>query len=206
MIQMVLKDGEALIAITDGLLERPGQSVEQGRAALLQTLDTMSATAARSISQHVVDTLIGDGGLSQDCAMLVVVHDSRVHQVASVLVPAHRIAVRGARRWVRAQLDSWGLDEDTVATAVMSASELVTNVVQHAGTPARLSMELADRLLVTVEDTGTWSAPRIEPADPSAAQGRGLAFVAAVSDAMGHARGVDGSTVWFELSPHRDTT
>ena len=60
-------------------------------------------------------------------------------------------------------------------------------------------MELADQLLVTVEDTGTWSAPRTGREDHSASQGRGLALVAAVSDAMGHARGVDGSTVWFEL-------
>ena len=167
----------------------------------------MSATAARSISQHVVDTLIGDQGVDQDCALLVVVRDSHlVHRAASVLVPAHTIAVSGARRWVQAQLDSWGLDGERVTTAVMCASELVTNVIQHAGTSARLSMELADRLLVTVEDTGTWSAPRIESEDHTALQGRGLALVAAISDAMGHARGVDGSTVWFELSLDRETT
>ncbi|MBC7558896.1 MAG: ATP-binding protein [Dermatophilaceae bacterium] len=128
---------------------------------------------------------------------------SRTHQEASVLVPAHTIAVAGARRWVRAQLESWGLDEAIVANAVMCASELVTNVIQHAGTPARLTMELADRLLITVVDTGTWSAPCIGREDHSAERGRGLALVAAISDAMGHARGVDGSTVWFEMRFHR---
>lgn len=204
---LVVQEGDALVATTDGLLRRPDQSTEQGRSALLEVLSTMSATTARSISQHVVDALIGDQGVDNDCALLVVVRDSqRVHRVASVLVPAHTIAVRGARRWIEAQLESWGLDGERVTTAVMCASELVTNVIQHAGTSARLSMELADRLLVTVEDTGTWSAPRIERADDSAMQGRGLALVAAVSDAMGQARGVDGSTVWFELGLDRTTT
>jgi len=205
VLQMVLEEGDALVAVTEGLLGRHDQDVARGRAALLRTLRTMPATAARSISQHVIDNLVGDHGLGKDCALLVVVRDSQAHQEASVLVPAHTIAVSGARRWVQAQLESWGLDEVSVANTVMCASELVTNVVQHAGTPARLTMELADRLLVTVEDTGTWSAPRIGSEDHSAAQGRGLALVTAISDAMGHARGVDGSTVWFEMRLHRES-
>jgi anti-sigma regulatory factor (Ser/Thr protein kinase) len=96
--------------------------------------------------------------------------------------------------------------EEAVAAAVLCVSELVTNVVQHAGTSARVTMELASRLLVTVEDTGTWITPRTGGQDRSASQGRGLALVAAVSDAMGHARGVDGSTVWFEIALDREST
>src|SRR5665811_1945793 len=100
--QIVLHEGDALVAFTGGLLERHERSLAQGQSTLLQSLGTMSATAARSISQHVIDTLIGDTGLENDCALLVVVRDSRVHQMASVLVPPHTIAVRGARRWARA--------------------------------------------------------------------------------------------------------
>jgi anti-sigma regulatory factor (Ser/Thr protein kinase) len=199
VLHLFLEEGDALVASTEGLLKRHERSLTEGQTTLLQTLRTMSSTAPRSISQHVVDKLIATEGLEHDCALLVVVRDSRVHQTASVLVPPHAIAVRGARRWVHDQLESWGLDEDAVAAAVMSVSELVTNVGQHAGTSARVTMELADRLLVTVEDTGTWSTPRTGREDHSASQGRGLALVAAASDAMGHARGVDGSTVWFEI-------
>ena len=199
VLQIVLEEGDALVAFTDGLLERHARSLAQGQTTLLRTLSTMSSTAPRSISQHVVDNIIGDEGLEHDCALLVVVRDSGVHQMASVLVPPHAIAVRGARQWARDQLESWGLGEEIVADAVMGVSELVTNVVLHAGTSARVSMELADRLLVTVEDTGTWSTPRAGSQDHSASQGRGLALVAAVSDALGHARGVNGSTVWFEI-------
>lgn len=198
--QINLREGDALVAFTNGLLERHDLSLAQGRSALLRTLSTMSATAPRSISQHVVDTMIGDRGLEHDCALLVVGRDSRDHEMASVLVPPRSIAVRGARRWARAQLESWGLSDEVVTAAVTCISELVTNVVQHAGTSARVTLELAHRLLVTVEDTGMWSAPRHGLEDPSASQGRGLALVAGVSDAMGHARGVDGSTVWFEIS------
>jgi anti-sigma regulatory factor (Ser/Thr protein kinase) len=204
VLQVVLEEGDAVVAFTGGLIERHEQSLDQGETKLLRTLSKMSSTAPRSISQHVVDDLIGDHGLEHDCALLVVVRDSRVHQMASVLVPPHAIAVRGARRWVRDQLESWGLGEEIVAGAVMGVSELVTNVGLHAGTSARVSMELADRLLVTVEDTGTWGTPHSGREDHSASQGRGLALVAALSDAMGHARGVDGSTVWFEIVLDRE--
>jgi anti-sigma regulatory factor (Ser/Thr protein kinase) len=205
VIQIVLNDGDALVAHTGGLLQPHSHNLAQGRSRLLRVLNAMSATAVRSISQHVVDTMVGDRGLEHDCAMLVVVRDSQAHKVVSALVPPHTIAVRGARRWARSQLESWGVNQETISTAVMCVSELVTNVVQHAGTAARVTMELADQLLVTVEDTGTWSAPRTGSEDHSAAQGRGLALVAAVSDAMGYARGFEGSTVWFELLPERDT-
>jgi anti-sigma regulatory factor (Ser/Thr protein kinase) len=198
--QLVLNEGDALVGFTVGLLQSHQQNITTGQSRLLQTLTTMSATAARSISQHVVDTLIGDRGLEHALALLVVVRDSRAHQMASVLVPPRTIAVRGVRRWAQAQLESWGVDEQIVAHAVMGVSELVTNVVQHAGTSARVTIELAERLLVTVEDTGTWSTPHTGRHDTSAGQGRGLALVAAISDAMGYARGAEGSTVWFELS------
>jgi len=204
--QMVLHPGEALVAFTEGLLERHEQGLPEGRANLLRTLSTMSATAARSISQHVVDALIGDKGLEHDCALLVVVRDRHPLQMTSVLVPPHTIAVRGVRRWTRAQLESWDVNEEVVSATVMCVSELVTNVVMHAGTSARVTLELADRLLVTVEDTGTWSTPRTGIEDHAALQGRGLALVAAVSDAMGHARGAEGSTVWFEMSLEREET
>jgi anti-sigma regulatory factor (Ser/Thr protein kinase) len=200
VLRLALVEGDALVAFTGGLLDPHERVPAQGLATLLGTLETMAATAPRSISQHVVDALIGSHAPEQDCALLVVVRDSRVHRAASVLVQPRASAVRGVRRWVRCQLTSWGLGEEIAAAAVMGVSELVSNVVLYAGTPARVSMELADRLLVMVEDTGTRGTPqRHSGEDQSALRGRGLALVGALADAIGHARGLCGSTVWFEM-------
>jgi len=206
VMHLVLNQGDAVVGYTNGLLERHERRLAERQSNLLRTLSTMSATAPRSISQHVVDTMIGPAGLEQDCALLVVVRGNWAHQMTSVLIPPHPIAVRGARRWTRAQLESWGVTEDVVCDTVLSVSELVTNVVQHAGTSARVSMELADRLLVTVEDTGSWSAPRTGAEDLTALSGRGLGLVSALCDAMGYARGAEGSTVWFEIELDRETS
>jgi len=201
VLRLVLGEGDALVAFTGGLLDCPNQALRAEQEKLLATLSTMAATAPRSISQHVIDALIGDEGLEHGCAMLVVVRDSKTHHTASALVPPQPSAVRGARRWVRGQLESWGLGEEVEDAAVLGVSELVTNVVLHASTPATISMELADRLLVTVQDTGTQGAPQPQArVDNGASRGRGLAIVAATSDAMGHSRRLRGSTVWFEIA------
>jgi len=164
----------------------------------------MSASEPHSICQHLVDELSGPEGLEDDCALLVLLRDTRVHHKASILVPPQSGAVRGARLWVRDQLESWGLDEELTASAVMGVSELVTNVVLHAGTPARVSVELADRLRVMVEDTGARGEPHRQTSqDLAASRGRGLALVQALSDDMGHVRGAVGSTVWFEIELDR---
>jgi anti-sigma regulatory factor (Ser/Thr protein kinase) len=200
VVRLVLEEGDALVAFTVGLLERHERALSQGQATLLRTLGTMAATTARSISGHVVDELTTDQGLEHDCALLVVVRDSRVHRMASVLVQPRASAVRALRRWVRCQLTSWGLGEEIAAAAVLGVSELASNVVLYAGTAARVSMELANRLLVMVEDTGTRGMPhRHSGEDHSALKVRGLALVGTLSHAMGHARGPGGSTVWFEI-------
>ena len=204
VLRLVLQERDALVAFTDGLLLRHERSLTQGLDTLLRMLSTMAPTEPRSISQHLVDELSGPAGLEDDCALLVLLRDSRVHHKASILAPPQAGAVRGVRLWVRDQLDAWGLDEETTAAAVMGVSELVTNVVLHAGTPARVSVELADRLLVMVEDTGARGAPRPRSSDNLAAsRGRGLALVEAISDAMGYERDAGGSTVWFEIELDR---
>ena len=98
------------------------------------------------------------------------------------------------------------MNEEIVTAAVMCVSELVTNVVQHAGTSARVTMELADRLLVTVEDTGTWSAPRTGPRGPLRLAGQGTCSRGGRLRCHGPRAGVDGSTVWFEIVLDREST
>jgi anti-sigma regulatory factor (Ser/Thr protein kinase) len=201
VLRLVLREGDALVAFTDGLIDGKAEGQTPGQPILLEALSGIASTTPRSICHHVADEVIGDQALDDECALLAVVRDSEVHQLATVLVPPQAGAVLEARRWVRVLLQSWGLDEETAADAVLGVSELVTNVVLYAGTPARVSVELADRLLVTVEDTGTTGVPELDlPEDPTAVRGRGLVLVAAMSDSMGHARGVGGSTVWFEIA------
>jgi anti-sigma regulatory factor (Ser/Thr protein kinase) len=120
-------------------------------------------------------------------------------------VPAEPAAVRGARRWLDDTLDSWRVDAETAATAVLCLSELVTNAVLHAHTGCEVRAVLEDGVLtVTVRDGGSASvgSPGRSPggpADPLAVHGRGLQLVDALATRWGSDLDEVGTTVWFVL-------
>lgn len=109
-------------------------------------------------------------------------------------------SVRRAREFVRTTLGD--VDGDERDTAVLLASELVTNAVLHAGTPVELGI-VVDRDLALVcvadgEDDG--SAVLTRRHGPDRHGGRGLALVEGLSDRWGTETYADGKTVWFTLS------
>ncbi|MFE5794670.1 ATP-binding protein [Streptomyces sp. NPDC056503] len=137
---------------------------------------------------------------------------------ASCALPARYEAVRGARKFTSATLDSWDLGDrfDDVALVV---SELVTNALRHAvpdggcpddpqGPPVRLHlMRWASRLVCAVRDPSRQSPEtRGGEEDFSAESGRGLFLVESFSDSWGWhplAGTLQGKVVWalFRVGP-----
>jgi anti-sigma regulatory factor (Ser/Thr protein kinase) len=97
------------------------------------------------------------------------------------------------------------LREDEVFTVQLLLSELVTNVVRHAGSmsPARATATVwvgPDRVRGDVLDRGEGFRPQLRPHDPSEAEsGWGLRLVDQLADDWGVVPG-SGSWVWFELA------
>ena len=111
-------------------------------------------------------------------------------------VPA---SVRAARAFVRETLGD--LDGASRDTAVLLASELVTNAVLHARTPVELAVVVdRDQALVCVADhEGGSDAVRSSGHSTDRPGGRGLALVDGLSDRWGAEPNADGKTVWFTL-------
>ncbi|MFF1380223.1 ATP-binding protein [Streptomyces sp. NPDC058308] len=109
--------------------------------------------------------------------------------------------IRQVRRIVSAQLRYWHLDP-LIDLAAIGVTELLTNVHRHAEPDKVCTVEielLLDRLTISVHDHDP-RLPRIGDADAFATCGRGLAMVAAVSEAWGVSpQGDAGKTVWFTL-------
>lgn len=105
------------------------------------------------------------------------------------------------RRIVSAQLRYWHLDP-LIDLAALGVTELLTNVHRHARADKMCTVEielLRDRLTVSVYDHDP-RLPEVRDADPLATCGRGLAMVAAVSEAWGmRPHGDVGKVVWFTL-------
>lgn len=117
----------------------------------------------------------------------------------------HSRSVGRARRRFRAQAERWGLAEETLETAVLLLSELVTNAVRHShvrGRHIEVRCALAtESLRVEVSDAGD-GVPVLRTPDDEDESGRGLALVAVLATTWGvllrpHAI---GKTVWYELA------
>jgi anti-sigma regulatory factor (Ser/Thr protein kinase) len=102
-----------------------------------------------------------------------------------------------ARALIRSTCSAWDVDDGVCDDAAMVATELVANVVDHAGTPGTLTVSLDDEgMLIEVRDYYPCPPPRPQPFDPNRRRGRGLQVVAAVSARWGVTSFPDGKSVW----------
>ncbi|NJQ13463.1 SpoIIE family protein phosphatase [Streptomyces bohaiensis] len=124
-------------------------------------------------------------------------------RAAATFEPVGR-SVAAARGFVRDTLQGWGLD-DLVDDAVVLTSELVTNAVVHAGTPAEvhclrdgsgLRVEIVDRHPERELPVGH---VRRGAVDPDSEGGRGLMLCAALSARWGVEYTAADKRVWFRL-------
>jgi anti-sigma regulatory factor (Ser/Thr protein kinase) len=97
-----------------------------------------------------------------------------------------------ARDLVRAALADLACVDD----AVLIASELVVNAVDHGSPPVVLEVARTDtQAVISVENTGS-SPPQLQTPDPHAPRGRGLGIVAGLADDWGWSTNGDTLRVW----------
>ena len=117
-------------------------------------------------------------------------------------------AVADARRFVRARLEEWGAAE-LMDRAALIVSELLTNAVVHAGTPARLGLRLQGRdLRVEVEDHHPGRAVPLVTERPAeeAERGRGLLITTSLSTSWGVEYTATSKRVWALCAGEPATT
>ncbi|GAA1005778.1 hypothetical protein Aple_039900 [Acrocarpospora pleiomorpha] len=120
-------------------------------------------------------------------------------RTAECLLPAVGSSVRGARALVRRELVRWGTD-GLVDDCTVIVSELVTNVIRHAGTAFALRL-CSNGIWVYGEifDTGDGVPCQRDPT-PDSTDGRGLLIVGSLSDDWGVVQSLrGGKIVWFIL-------
>jgi anti-sigma regulatory factor (Ser/Thr protein kinase) len=105
-----------------------------------------------------------------------------------------------ARRTLRQLFETPRVDEDTRETALLLATELVTNAVEHGRGTAYLDAAVDDRSIhLEVTDSST-DVPRpntdVGELDE---RGRGLLLIDALASRWGVRTRSDGKTVWCEL-------
>jgi anti-sigma regulatory factor (Ser/Thr protein kinase) len=125
--------------------------------------------------------------------------------LGSITVPGMPEHVSRARAFVADLADRTALGRDTVDTAALLTSELVTNAMLHTssgGSQGEVTIVVIDGpggLMVEVIDDGSPDRGPEVQGDRYASQGHGLFLVEQLASRWGYLRDAAGTTVWFEL-------
>ena len=203
---IALPPGATAVLYTDGLVERRGEDIDEGVAALERAL-----SGAVGTPQVVCDRLIRSLGVTaehdDDVAVLVCQHPARTgpdaelfHNAALDLLGGIEAAPR-ARAFASGVLASWRFPVELRDLGVLAASELVANSLQHGTPPMRLRLRRTDRRLIIEVTDGDDHLPRRRRADPGDEAGRGISIVATIASSWGSRRTPGGGkAVWCEFA------
>jgi GAF domain-containing protein/anti-sigma regulatory factor (Ser/Thr protein kinase) len=190
--------GDTLLLFSDGVVERRWQGLTAGLDALADAVAGAGSGDPRALCAVAIAAV--PGATEDDVAVLAVEHALRPSRSASMEVPAEPTAPSRVRHWMTGQLTEWQVPESIIGAAVLCTSELTTNALLHAGTAARVEIDLSpERLLVSVADSGTRGTVTRAQTDTLSSRGRGLGLIEELSDTWGTDPTVRGSTVWFEM-------
>jgi anti-sigma regulatory factor (Ser/Thr protein kinase) len=123
-------------------------------------------------------------------------------RAASIDLPPVASSVTVARRLLLELLRAWDLPQDREDAGLL-VTELVSNVVDHVGGEANLTLELTASeawLRISVAD-GSANRPVVQELSTDRPRGRGLRLVQAIADRWGSEDHAGGKRVWFELHP-----
>jgi serine phosphatase RsbU (regulator of sigma subunit)/anti-sigma regulatory factor (Ser/Thr protein kinase) len=197
--QVRLEPGDTILMFSDGVVERRHRSLNEGLDALVAVTAAAGGGDPRILCSLATSAV--EGATDDDVAVLAVERAVALSRSATMLVPAEPTGPSRVRQWMTARLREWSVPEPVVGSAILCTSELTTNALLHAGTPAQVRVDLnAERLLVSVADTGTRGTVIRAHADTMSSRGRGLGLIEDLSDSWGTDPTVRGTTVWFEMA------
>jgi PAS domain S-box-containing protein len=185
--------GGTVVLYTDGLVERPGEVLDVGLDRLAGAVRG-KRIGPDDLCDHVVDSLVPDGGASDDVALLALrspqLTDSFRLELGSD--PAELAAMRSMmRRWLRHGSGS----ESEIAEVLTATGEAAANAIEHGGAvgggpPFEVAGALdGDEVEITVRDHGSWRP------GTRAEGGRGLVLMRALMDSVDVVPGADGTVV-----------
>ncbi|NJP65332.1 SpoIIE family protein phosphatase [Streptomyces spiramenti] len=213
--RITLQRDETLLMFTDGLLETGGHTLDTGWARLAGILRGEPADDLEKLADRLIEGVHGPPSHSHTGPLT----DRREDDIALLLfslqrpeAPERRLVVTvdqaapgsiaEARHQFAELLHDWA-DADQTDGAVLMLSEMLTNVLVHTDTDARLTVEITGpsggrRLRVEVAD-GSDDLPRRREPGEMASSGRGLLLMENLADAWGVDPRGDGKATWFEL-------
>ncbi|MGW0819281.1 SpoIIE family protein phosphatase [Streptomyces viridiviolaceus] len=197
----VVPPGSLLALYTDGLVEDPALSIDEGIDRLAEAVSTVHPwDALQQAARHVVSALAPVHQRDDVTLLLARMIGHRKGDTATLRLPARYDAPARARAQVCALLRQWSTRDDTRDDVLLLVSELVTNAVRFAAGPVTVRLIRAGSgLLCEVGDTGN-GRPRLRRGDLLDDGGRGLSIVHRLTTRWGVRWTDTGKVVWAEVA------
>ena len=185
-----MEPGSSLVLFTDGLIERPGELIDDGMAKLAARVSE-APDDPEALCNYLLSTLVPRGGATDDVAILTL-RNLPYSDRFRANFKAEPEALSQMRSLLRRWLRHGGASERTIAEVATACGEAATNAIEHSG--AAHDFELSGRLVndeieLIVRDHGRWRQPR------EGDHGRGLSLMRALMDTVELTPSPEGTTV-----------
>ena len=189
---LAIEPGSAIVLYTDGLVQRPGVSLDEG---LGRHRDLASALppGPEAMCEELVEAALAGERPRDDVAVLVARLDPPLAERLELGVAADPESLSRVRRALARWLREAGVDGSDAYELIVACGEAAANAVAHAYPVGRAQFEVtasraADVVEIVVRDYGTWR----EPTSPNS---RGLKLISDLVDEVDIDRSSSGTVV-----------
>ena len=187
-----MEPGDTLLLYTDGLVERPGEHLDEGLGQLAARVSE-APEDPQAFLDYLLDTLVPPGGAADDVALLTL-RNLPVPEQFSAEFPAQPESLAPIRSMLRRWLSHAGADDLEIAEITTACGEAATNAIEHAGTGNGAHFEVSGRrdgpeVELAVRDHGSWRSEREDD------HGRGLELMRTLMDTVAVVPGAEGTMV-----------
>jgi serine phosphatase RsbU (regulator of sigma subunit)/anti-sigma regulatory factor (Ser/Thr protein kinase) len=185
--------GSVLLLYTDGLVERRGETIDDGLARLSVAARQAAGGGGASFADGVYRALLDETPLDDDVALLAI-ESLALGPKLEMTLDARPSVLAGLRSVLGRWLTNVGADDDDVFNVALAASEAAANAIEHAyGAREGTFLVRCDsdgaQARVAVADGGRWRESQ------PYGRGRGLALMRSLVDDVKLERTDSGTTV-----------
>lgn len=195
-----LPSGSVVLLYTDGLIERPGEALDDGFDRLLGAAAYRADLPVGDLCDELLDRMAPPGGYTDDVVLLALRPCHSSTRSFATVVPASLDHIADARHRLRSWLSGIDVNPRRESDILLATGEAVTNAIEHgsgADGSKTVSVEAFVRgqtVTATVSDAGQWSG------DSSASQrsqrrGRGLTMINGLADDVRTVRTAAGTRI-----------
>jgi signal transduction histidine kinase/DNA-binding response OmpR family regulator len=195
-----LPAGSLILLYTDGLIERPGETLDRGFVRLQAAAAYCADLPVGDICTELLDRMAPPGGFTDDVVVLALRPSHSSARSFATVLPAALTHLGDARHRLRDWLAGIAVDPQREADILLATGEAVTNAIEHgSGSDPRKTVSIeaflrGGTITATVSDAGRWSG------DSSASlrsrqRGRGLTLINGLPDHVKTTRTAQGTRI-----------